>query len=69
MKIRMTLLMPCVLINSYYEDHLSASFPFGSYTQVFIAPEMIVSAWSLGASMSIFSSHLLFDEKLIDQVC
>ncbi|KAL8517741.1 hypothetical protein ACS0TY_015824 [Phlomoides rotata] len=52
---------------SYYEDHLSASFPFGSYTQVFIAPEMIVSACSLGASMSIFSSHLLFDEKLIDQ--
>ncbi|KAH6806140.1 TBP-associated factor 2 [Perilla frutescens var. frutescens] len=52
---------------SHYEDYLSASFPFGSYTQVFIAPEMTVSSWSSGASMSIFSSHLLFDEKLIDQ--
>ncbi|KAI3471792.1 hypothetical protein Pfo_028445 [Paulownia fortunei] len=52
---------------SHYEDFLSASFPFGSYTQVFIAPEMTVSSWSLGASISIFSSHLLFDEKLIDQ--
>ncbi|KAI3473363.1 hypothetical protein Pfo_030653 [Paulownia fortunei] len=28
---------------------------------------MTVSSWSLGASISIFSSHLLFDEKLIDQ--
>ncbi|XP_057777972.1 transcription initiation factor TFIID subunit 2-like [Salvia miltiorrhiza] len=52
---------------SHYEDYLSASFPFGSYTQVFIAPEMTVSSWSSGASTSIFSSHLLFDEKLIDQ--
>lgn len=52
---------------SHYEDYLSASFPFGSYTQVFIAPEMTVSSWSSGASMSIFSSHLLFDEKLINQ--
>lgn len=54
---------------SYYEDVLSASFPFGSYKQVFIAPEMALSSWSSGASISIFSSHLLFDEKLIDQVC
>ncbi|PIN24631.1 TATA binding protein associated factor [Handroanthus impetiginosus] len=52
---------------SYYEDYLSASNPFGSYKQVFIAPEMTVSSWSLGASISIFSSHLLFDEKLIGQ--
>ncbi|XP_047977107.1 transcription initiation factor TFIID subunit 2 [Salvia hispanica] len=52
---------------SHYEDYLSASFPLGSYTQVFIAPEMTVSLWSSGASTSIFSSHLLFDEKLIDQ--
>ncbi|KAG8376748.1 hypothetical protein BUALT_Bualt09G0096000 [Buddleja alternifolia] len=59
--------MSCVLLNSHYEDYLSARFPFGSYTQVFIAPEMAVSSWSLGASISIFSSHLLFDEKLIDQ--
>ncbi|KAK6139962.1 hypothetical protein DH2020_026338 [Rehmannia glutinosa] len=52
---------------SHYEDYLSAPFPFGSYKQVFIAPEMTVSSWSMGASISIFSSHLLFDEKLIDQ--
>ncbi|KAL0309497.1 UNVERIFIED_CONTAM: Transcription initiation factor TFIID subunit [Sesamum radiatum] len=52
---------------SHYEDYLSASFPFGSYKQVFIAPEMTVSSWNLGASIGIFSSHLLFDEKLIDQ--
>ncbi|XP_073310430.1 transcription initiation factor TFIID subunit 2 isoform X3 [Primulina huaijiensis] len=52
---------------SHYEDYLSASFPFGSYAQVFIAPEMAVSSCSLGASISVFSSHLLFDDKLIDQ--
>ncbi|KAL6559167.1 hypothetical protein OROHE_006536 [Orobanche hederae] len=52
---------------SHYEDYLSASFPFGSYTQVFIAPDMTLSSWSMGASISIFSSHLLFDEKIIDQ--
>lgn len=62
------ILMSCVLVNSHYEDYLSASFPFGSYTQVFIAPEMTVSSWSSGASMSIFSSQLLYDEKLINQV-
>ncbi|KAK4478763.1 hypothetical protein RD792_014262 [Penstemon davidsonii] len=52
---------------SHYEDYLSASFPFGSYTQVFIAPEMAISSWSLGASINIFSSHVMFDEKIIDQ--
>lgn len=52
---------------SYYEDYLSISFPFGSYTQVFIDPEMAISSSTLGASMSIFSSQILFDEKVIDQ--
>lgn len=52
---------------SHYESYLGAKFPFGSYTQVFIAPEMAVSSLSLGASLSIFSSQMLFDEKLIDQ--
>ncbi|GER29049.1 transcription initiation factor TFIID subunit 2 [Striga asiatica] len=52
---------------SHYEDYLSSSFPFGSYMQVFLAPEMTLSSWSLGSSISIFSSHLLFDEKIIDQ--
>ncbi|CBI15409.3 unnamed protein product, partial [Vitis vinifera] len=52
---------------SHYEDYLSASFPFGSYKQVFIAPEMAISSLTLGASMSIFSSQILFDEKVIDQ--
>ncbi|KAK3032920.1 hypothetical protein RJ639_036501 [Escallonia herrerae] len=52
---------------SHYEEYLSSSFPFGSYTQVFISPEMAVSSSSFGASMSIFSSQILFDEKVIDQ--
>nr|GLL17498.1 transcription initiation factor TFIID subunit 2 isoform X1 [Ipomoea trifida] len=52
---------------SHYEDYLAAPFPFGSYTQVFLSPEMAISSLSLGASMSIFSSQLLFDEKVIDQ--
>ncbi|KAF9618225.1 hypothetical protein IFM89_000860, partial [Coptis chinensis] len=50
---------------SHYEDYLSAPFPFGSYKQVFIAPEMTISSLSIGASMSIFSSQVLFDEKTI----
>ncbi|CAI9113636.1 OLC1v1014275C1 [Oldenlandia corymbosa var. corymbosa] len=52
---------------SYYEEYLSASFPFGCYTQVFISPEMAISSLSLGAAVSIFSSNVLFDDKVIDQ--
>lgn len=52
---------------SCYKDYLSVDFPFESYTQVFIEPEMALSSLSLGASMSIFSSQILFDEKVIDQ--
>nr|KAJ0218614.1 hypothetical protein LSAT_V11C300149420 [Lactuca sativa] len=52
---------------SHYEHYLSTKFPFGSYTQVFIDPEMVVSSLSLGASMSIFSSQILYEEKIIDQ--
>ncbi|KAL9250326.1 Transcription initiation factor TFIID subunit 2-like protein [Drosera capensis] len=37
------------------------------YQQVFIPPGMVVSAKAIGASMSIFSSGILFDEKIIDQ--
>lgn len=55
--------------NSHYEEYLDAKFPFGSYTQVFLAPEMAVSSSSLGASVSIFSSQVLYDERVIDQVC
>lgn len=29
---------------------------------------MVVSSVSLGASMSIFSSQALFDEKIVDEV-
>lgn len=54
--------------NSCYKDYLSVNFPFGSYKQVFIEPSMAVSSLSVGASMSIFSSQILFDEKIIDQV-
>ncbi|PON86522.1 Coatomer beta subunit [Trema orientale] len=52
---------------SCYKDYLSVNFPFGSYKQVFIEPEMAVCSLSLGASMSIFSSQILFDDKIIDQ--
>ncbi|XP_043715873.1 transcription initiation factor TFIID subunit 2 isoform X2 [Telopea speciosissima] len=52
---------------SHYEEYLSAPFPFGSYKQVFIAPEMAISSLSMGASMIIFTSQVLFDEKVIDQ--
>ncbi|KAK7265025.1 hypothetical protein RJT34_32641 [Clitoria ternatea] len=52
---------------SCYKDYLSVDFPFDSYTQVFIEPEVAVSSLSLGASLSIFSSQVLFDEKVIDQ--
>lgn len=52
---------------SHYEDYLSAAFPFGSYKQIFIPPELSISSMSLGASMCIFSSQLLYDEKIIDQ--
>ncbi|KAK9748208.1 hypothetical protein RND81_02G043200 [Saponaria officinalis] len=51
----------------HYETYLESPFPFGSYKQVFIAPEMVISSVTLGASMGIFSSHMLFDEKVIDQ--
>lgn len=54
-------------IFSCYKDYLSGDFPFDSYKQVFIEPEMAVSSLSLGASTSIFSSQVLFDEKVIDQ--
>lgn len=56
-------------LHSCYKDYLSVDFPFGSYKQIFIEPEIVVSSASLGVSMCIFSSHLLFDEKIIDQVC
>ncbi|XP_031287927.1 transcription initiation factor TFIID subunit 2 [Pistacia vera] len=52
---------------SHYEAYLEAKFPFGSYKQVFLAPEMAVSSSTFGASMSIFSSQVLYDEKVIDQ--
>ncbi|KAK6921118.1 hypothetical protein RJ641_014796 [Dillenia turbinata] len=54
---------------SHYEVYLSASFPFESYKQVFIPPEMAVTSLSSGASISIFGSQILFDERIIDQVC
>ncbi|GLJ49640.1 hypothetical protein SUGI_1053220 [Cryptomeria japonica] len=53
---------------SYYEEYLEAPFPFGSYKQVFIDSEVASASSFVGASMSIFSSHILFDERVIDQV-
>ncbi|CAH2067166.1 unnamed protein product [Thlaspi arvense] len=52
---------------SYYEDYLSAKFPFGFYKQVFLPPEIVVCSSTLGASLSVFSSHMLYDERVIDQ--
>ncbi|KAK3133299.1 hypothetical protein QOZ80_6AG0534820 [Eleusine coracana subsp. coracana] len=51
-----------------YEDYLSTPFPFGSYKQLFLPSEMTVSPTSLGASTCIFSSDILHDEKVIDQI-
>lgn len=59
----------CFIFGSHFEDYLASSFPFGSYKQVFIAPEMAISSLSLGASMGIFSAQILYEEKVIDQVC
>ncbi|KAJ0255750.1 Transcription initiation factor TFIID subunit 2 [Hirschfeldia incana] len=53
---------------SYYEDYLSAKFPFGFYKQVFLPPEIVVCSPTLGASLSVFSSHMLYDERVIDQI-
>ncbi|XVE64086.1 hypothetical protein DITRI_Ditri07aG0072800 [Diplodiscus trichospermus] len=52
---------------SEYEQYLEAKFPFGSYKQVFLAPEMAISSSTCGASSSLLSSQVLFDEKVIDQ--
>lgn len=56
------------MFTSHYETYLDAKFPFGSYKQVFLAPEMAVSSSTFGAAMGIFSSQILYDEKVIDQV-
>jgi len=53
---------------SCYEDYLSTTFPLGLYKQIFLPPEMTVLPISLGASTCIFSSDILHDEKVIDQV-
>ncbi|KAF8657673.1 hypothetical protein HU200_059828 [Digitaria exilis] len=53
---------------SCYEDYLAAQFPLGLYKQIFLPPEMTVLPTSLGASTCIFSSDILHDEKVIDQI-
>eukprot|EP00250_Pteridium_aquilinum_P006300 c16246_g1_i1 orf=741-4946(+) len=52
---------------SFYEDYLGASFPFGSYSHVFVDSELMMTSSSVGAAMTILSSHLLVDERIIDQ--
>ncbi|KAK8485944.1 hypothetical protein V6N11_063558 [Hibiscus sabdariffa] len=52
---------------SEYEHYLDAKFPFGTYKQVFLAPEMAISSSTFGASLCILTSQVLFDEKVIDQ--
>ncbi|RLM53139.1 hypothetical protein C2845_PMPSC040778 [Panicum miliaceum] len=53
---------------SCYEDYLATPFPLGLYKQIFLPPEMTVLPTSLGASTCIFSSDILHDEKVIDQI-
>ncbi|TVU09497.1 hypothetical protein EJB05_42973 [Eragrostis curvula] len=53
---------------SCYEDYLATPFPFGSYKQIFLPSEMTVQQTSIGASTCIFSSDILHDEKVIDQI-
>ncbi|CAM6102974.1 unnamed protein product [Calypogeia fissa] len=55
------------LLFSAYEEYLGAPFPFGCYKQVFIESESTISSVSVGASMVTLSSHLLVDERIIDQ--
>ncbi|XP_078179654.1 TBP-associated factor 2 isoform X1 [Carex rostrata] len=54
-------------VYSYYEEYLGGPFPFGSYKQIFLPSEVLVSSTSLGASMCVFSSDLLYDERVLDQ--
>jgi hypothetical protein len=54
---------------SFYEDYLGASFPFGSYSHVFLDSEFLTTSLTVGAAMTIVSSHLLVDDRIIDQVC
>ena len=53
---------------SFYEDYLGASFPFGSYSHVFLDSEYLTTSLTVGAAMVIVSSHLLVDDRIIDQV-
>ncbi|KAI5059244.1 hypothetical protein GOP47_0025563 [Adiantum capillus-veneris] len=52
---------------SFYEDYLGASFPFGSYSHVFVDSELMTTSSSVGAAITILSSHLMVDERVIDQ--
>ncbi|KAJ3705784.1 hypothetical protein LUZ61_009489 [Rhynchospora tenuis] len=54
-------------VYSYYEEYLGGEFPLGSYKQIFLPPEVLVSSTCLGASMCVFSSDLLYDERVLDQ--
>ncbi|BBM98136.1 transcription initiation factor TFIID subunit 2 [Marchantia polymorpha subsp. ruderalis] len=54
-------------LSSTYEEYLGAPFPFGCYKQVFIDSESASSSVSIGASMVTISSHLLVDDRIIDQ--
>lgn len=48
------------------EGYLNISFPFTSYKQVFVE-ESYSKMWST-PTLSIFSTHLLYDSTIIDQV-
>ena len=49
----------------YLEDLLSARFPYALYKQVFV--EKLPEKTSSYASMTLFNSNLLYNERVLDQ--
>jgi transcription initiation factor TFIID subunit 2 len=52
-------------IIAFYENYLGNKYPYSSYKQVFV--EDAYSSVLSGASLSVLSTHLLHDDKVIDQ--
>ncbi|KAJ3677402.1 hypothetical protein LUZ60_003126 [Juncus effusus] len=55
-------------VYSCYEEYLGVKFPFGCYKQIFLPSEILISSASFGASICVFSSDLLYDERVLDQI-
>ncbi|KNC99010.1 uncharacterized protein SPPG_05960 [Spizellomyces punctatus DAOM BR117] len=50
---------------AFFEQYLGVPFPFGSYKQVFL--EDTYNPAAVGATLAVFSSHLLLEDNIIDQ--